>query len=83
MIHLGALRLPFVSYEDENFLFYAGWQWSGFLGLKFNIKNSTLQMCEDGAIERCSEGYVTVPHPCIPQISLRNGGRKHPCEKRY
>ena len=44
MIHLGALRLPFVSYEDENFLFYAGWQWSGFLGLKFNIKNSTLQM---------------------------------------
>jgi hypothetical protein len=44
MIHLGALRLPFVSYEDEYFLFYAGWQWSGFLGLKFNIKNSTLQM---------------------------------------
>src|SRR5215831_14894251 len=44
MIHLGALRLPFVSYEDEYFLFYAGWQWSGFLGLKFNIKNSTLQI---------------------------------------
>ena len=43
-IHLGALRLPFVSYEGEYIRLYGGWQWSGFFGLKFNIKNSTIQI---------------------------------------
>jgi hypothetical protein len=43
-IQLGALRLPFVSYENEHILWYAGWQWSGFFGFKFNIKNSAFQL---------------------------------------
>jgi hypothetical protein len=43
-IHLGALRLPFVSYENEYIRLYAGWQWSGFFGLKFNVKNSSIQI---------------------------------------
>jgi hypothetical protein len=43
-IHLGPLRLPYVSYEDEYLLWYAGWQWSGFFGFKFNIKKSTFQI---------------------------------------
>jgi hypothetical protein len=42
-IHLGALRLPFVSYENDQILWYAGWQWSGFFGFKFIVKNSTVQ----------------------------------------
>src|SRR5262245_11840247 len=29
-IHIGWLRLPYVSYENEHMLWYAGWQWSGF-----------------------------------------------------
>jgi hypothetical protein len=43
-IHIGWLRLPYVSYESERVLWYAGWQWSGFFGFKFNIKNSTIQV---------------------------------------
>jgi hypothetical protein len=43
-IHLGWLRLPYVSYEDEHVLWYAGWQWSGFFGFKFNLKRSTFQL---------------------------------------
>jgi hypothetical protein len=43
-IHLGWLRLPYVSYEDEHLIWYAGWQWSGFFGFKFNIKDSTFQI---------------------------------------
>jgi hypothetical protein len=37
------LRLPFVSYEDEHLIWYAGWQWSGFFGFKLHIKNSPIQ----------------------------------------
>lgn len=43
-IHLASLRLPFVSYENEHVIWYAGWQWSGFFGFKFNIKNSGIQL---------------------------------------
>ena len=43
-IHLGWLRLTYVSYESEHVLWYAGWQWSGFFGFKFNIKNSAVQL---------------------------------------
>jgi len=43
-IHLGKLRLPFISYAGEHVLWYAGWQWSGFFGFKFNIKNSPVQL---------------------------------------
>ena len=43
-IHLGWLRLPYVSYESEHVLWYAGWQWSGFFGFKFNVKNSAVQL---------------------------------------
>jgi hypothetical protein len=42
-IRVGALRLPFVSYENEYVIWYAGWQWSGFFGFKLNIKNSPIQ----------------------------------------
>jgi hypothetical protein len=42
-IQVGALRLPFASYENEYVIWYAGWQWSGFFGFKFNIKNSPIQ----------------------------------------
>jgi hypothetical protein len=42
-IRVGALRLPFVSYENEHVLWYAGWQWWGFFGFKFNIKSTTIQ----------------------------------------
>jgi hypothetical protein len=42
-INVGGLRLPFVAYESEHVIWYAGWQWSGFFGFKFNIKNSQIQ----------------------------------------
>ena len=42
-IRFDGLRLPFVSYEDEYLIWYAGWQWSGFFGFKFYIKNSPIQ----------------------------------------
>jgi hypothetical protein len=42
-IQIGRLRLPFVTYESENVVWYAGWQWSGFFGFKFNVKNSSVQ----------------------------------------
>ena len=41
-IYLDGLRLPFVSYENDSVIWYAGWQWSGFFGFKFNIKKSIL-----------------------------------------
>jgi hypothetical protein len=40
-IHIAGLRLPFVSYENEYLIWYAGWQWSGFFGFKFNLKKSS------------------------------------------
>ena len=43
-IHAGLLRLPYVSYESDQVLWYAGWQWSGFFGFKFNIKKSAFQV---------------------------------------
>lgn len=42
-IRVGSLRLPFVSYENEYLIWYAGWQWSGFFGFKFNLKKSAIQ----------------------------------------
>jgi hypothetical protein len=42
-IRIGWVRLPFVAYENEYVIWYAGWQWSGFFGLKLNIKNSPIQ----------------------------------------
>jgi hypothetical protein len=44
IIHAGWLRLPYVSYESDHVLWYAGWQWSGFFGFKFNIKKSAYQL---------------------------------------
>jgi hypothetical protein len=41
-IYLDGLRLPFVSYENDSVIWYAGWQWSGFFGFKLNIKKSIL-----------------------------------------
>jgi hypothetical protein len=43
-IHIEGLRLPFIAYENKYLLWYAGWQWSGFFGFKFNIKNSPIQI---------------------------------------
>jgi len=43
-IHIARLRLPFIAYENRYLLWYAGWQWSGFFGFKFNIKNSPIQI---------------------------------------
>ncbi len=43
-IHLGALRLPFIAFENEYVMWYAGWQWWGFFGFKFIFKNSPLQV---------------------------------------
>jgi hypothetical protein len=43
-IHVGDLRLPFVAYENDQVIWYAGWQWWGFFGFKFNIKNSPIQV---------------------------------------
>ena len=40
VIHLRWLRLPFVSYENEWITFYAGWQWWGFAGVKFNLNKT-------------------------------------------
>jgi hypothetical protein len=37
------LRLPFICYENEHLIWYAGWQWSGVFGFKFNISNSPIQ----------------------------------------
>jgi hypothetical protein len=42
-IRIGGLRLPFVSYENDYLIWYAGWQWSGFFGFKFNIKKSLFE----------------------------------------
>ena len=42
-INVSGFRLPFIAYEDEHVIWYAGWQWSGFFGFKFNIKNSQTQ----------------------------------------
>jgi hypothetical protein len=44
MIYIGWLRLPYVSYESEHVIWYAGWQWWGFFGFKFNLKNSAVQL---------------------------------------
>jgi hypothetical protein len=43
-IHIGPLRLPYVSYESEHVLWYAGWQWSGFFGFKLNVKKAAFQI---------------------------------------
>lgn len=37
VIHL-AIPLPFVSYSGSTFVWYFGWQPTGFFGVKFNIK---------------------------------------------
>ena len=42
-IYIDGLRLPFVSYENDSVIWYAGWQWSGVFGFKFNVKKSSLQ----------------------------------------
>ena len=42
-IYIDGLRLPFVSYENGFVIWYAGWQWSGFFGFKFNLKKSSVQ----------------------------------------
>jgi hypothetical protein len=43
-VHVGWLRLPFVSYAGTHVLWYAGWQWWGFFGFKFNILHSKVQI---------------------------------------
>jgi hypothetical protein len=44
VIRLGWLRLPFVSYTGKKVVWYAGWQWWGFFGFKFNIRDSGVQV---------------------------------------
>lgn len=39
IIKLKWLRLPFISFENDKIIFYAGWQYWGFFGFKFNVKN--------------------------------------------
>ena len=41
-IHVAGLSLPFVSYENEHVLWYAGWQWWGFFGFKLKVKHSSI-----------------------------------------
>lgn len=43
-IRADGLYLPFVSYENAYLTWYAGWQWSGFFGFKFNLKKSPIQV---------------------------------------
>ena len=43
-IRLGWRWLPFVSYSGKKVVWYAGWQYWGFFGLKFNVKNSPVQV---------------------------------------
>lgn len=44
IIRLGWLRLPFVSYTGKHVLWYAGWQWWGFAGLKWNWTDSPINI---------------------------------------
>jgi hypothetical protein len=37
IIKLGIFRFPFVSYSGVYIVWYAGWQPSGFFGIKFNL----------------------------------------------
>lgn len=37
---IGWVSLPFISYESSWVIAYAGWQSSGFFGVKFNLKTS-------------------------------------------
>jgi len=43
-LELKYVSLPFVSYVGKRVMWYAGWQWWGFFGLKFNILNSKIQV---------------------------------------
>lgn len=43
VIHLGWLRLPFISYVGKYIMWYAGWEYGGFFGFKWNILNSSIQ----------------------------------------
>jgi hypothetical protein len=43
-IQIEGLSLPFVAYEDEHVLWYAGWQWWGFFGFKLNIEKSPVRI---------------------------------------
>jgi hypothetical protein len=38
VIRLGLLLLPFISYSGPRLVCYAGWQPSGFFGLKLNVR---------------------------------------------
>ena len=44
VIHLGWLRLPFVSYVGKRIMFYIGWQAGGFAGAKFNLLHTKTQL---------------------------------------
>lgn len=44
VIKIGWLRLPFVSYVGTHVMWYVGFQWWGFLGAKFNLLDSELQV---------------------------------------
>lgn len=44
MIHIGWLRLPFVSYVGKKVMWYFGWAWWGFFGAKWNKLNSSFQV---------------------------------------
>jgi hypothetical protein len=44
IIHLGYLRLPFVSYVGKHVMWYAGWEAGGYFGFKWNILNSPIQV---------------------------------------
>lgn len=43
VIGIGLLRLPFVSYTGKRVMWYAGWQWWGYFGFKFNLLHSKVQ----------------------------------------
>jgi hypothetical protein len=43
-IYVNGFPLPFIAYESERVVWYAGWQWWGFFGFKFNIKKSPIQL---------------------------------------
>jgi hypothetical protein len=44
VIHIGWVKLPFVSYVGKRIMFYIGWETGGFAGAKFNLLNSPVQI---------------------------------------
>lgn len=44
LLHIGVLKLPFISYVGKHVMWYVGVQWWGFTGAKFNLIKSPIQL---------------------------------------